>query len=259
MLDCPYLIEILTPKRTTDNQIETQMNVFAERYRKITDSGSAISIPDNPMGQPRLGALESIDYCRLALNPDRTVMNLNTFHDKDELDRLLEAASNKGLRYLFVVRGDGGPALPKLDPRSIGGKKNIATSIDLLRYINTEYSGVFITGAAFNQYNRIPFETDRLKQKIDSGAKFVITQPVIAKDPNVDLLRDFDIPIIIEAWMSKNVDLLYKSVRKEKEERAEGYDPVNNLKIIHEMYPENCVYLSMLSFKQEWKEILLRI
>jgi methylenetetrahydrofolate reductase (NADPH) len=118
---------------------------------------------------------------------------------------------------------------------------------------------MFITGAAFNQYNRMPFETDRLKQKIDAGAKFVITQPVIEKDPNVDLLEGFDIPVVIEAWMSKNVDLLFKSVRKEKDERTSGYDPVENLKILHEAYPENCVYLSILTFKEDWKTILPRL
>ena len=106
-------------------------------------------------------------------------MNLNTFHIKEELDGLLKAASNAGLKYLLIVRGDGGPALPKLNPGSIGGKRNVATSIDLLSYINTKHPDVFITGAAFNQYNPIPFETERLRQKINAGAKFVITQPVI--------------------------------------------------------------------------------
>jgi methylenetetrahydrofolate reductase (NADPH) len=149
--------------------------------------------------------------------------------------------------------------LPKLNPGSISGKRNVVTSIDLLRYINTKYSDVFITGAAFNQYNSIPFETKRLRQKINAGAKFVITQPVIGKDPNVDLLKDLAIPIVIEAWMSKNIDLLNKSVRKQKDERAEGYDPFENLRILHDVYPEKCVYLSMLSFKQKWKTILPRL
>jgi methylenetetrahydrofolate reductase (NADPH) len=149
--------------------------------------------------------------------------------------------------------------LPKLEPKSIGSNKSVATSIDLISYINREYSGVFVTGAAFNQYNPIDFESDRLKQKIDAGARFVITQPVLGKDPKVDLLEDFNIPVVIEAWMSKKVDLLLKSVRREKDERAAGYDPVKNLHLLHQAYPKNCVYLSMLSFKQDWKSILPRL
>jgi methylenetetrahydrofolate reductase (NADPH) len=160
------------------------------------------------------------------------------------------------LKYILVVRGDGGPSLPKLDPKSIGSKFNVATSIDLLRYINTEYSDRFITGAAFNPYNRMPFELNRMKQKIDAGAKFVVTQPIIGQDENVDELKDFNIPVVVEAWMSKNIDLLYKSVGKEKDEKAEKYDPVENLKALHRFYPQSCVYLSMLSFKQDWRKIL---
>jgi len=259
MFDCAYLIEILTPKRATLGDLEERMSTFAERYRKIFDSGSGVSIPDNPMGQPRYSLLEVIEFSGLPVHPPRTVMNLNTFHTKEELDGILNGASSLGLKYLLVVRGDGGPALPKIEPESIGSKKSVATSIDLIRYINSEYSGVFITGAAFNQYNPIDFELDRLKQKIAVGAKFVITQPVLGKDPEVDLLEDFNIPVIIEAWMSEKVGLLLKSVRREKDERAEGYDPLKNLQTLHQAYPKNCVYLSMLSFKQDWKNILPRL
>jgi len=259
MFTCTYLIEILTPKRATLGDLEERMTGFAERYRRILDSGSGLSIPDNPMGQPRYSLLEVIEFCGLPVHPPRTVMNLNTFHTKEELDGMLNRASNLGLKYLLIVRGDGGPALPKVEPESIGSKKSVATSIDLIRYINREYSGVFVTGGAFNQYNPIDFESDRLKQKIDAGAKFVITQPVLGKDPKVDLLEDFNIPVIIEAWMSEKMDLLLKSVRREKDERAEGYDPLKNLRILHDAYPKNCFYLTMLSFKQDWKGILPRL
>jgi 5,10-methylenetetrahydrofolate reductase len=259
MFDCAYLIEILTPKRAALGDLEERMSAFAERYLRSFDSGSGVSIPDNPMGQPRYSLLEVIEFSNLPVKPSITVMNLNTFHAKEELDAMLQRASNLGLKYLLVVRGDGGPALPKLEPKSIGSNKSVATSIDLISYINREYSGVFVTGAAFNQYNPIDFESDRLKQKIDAGARFVITQPVLGKDPKVDLLEDFNIPVVIEAWMSKKVDLLLKSVRREKDERAAGYDPVKNLHLLHQAYPKNCVYLSMLSFKQDWKSILPRL
>ena len=259
MFDCAYLIEILTPKRGILGDLEIRMDSFAERYGKIFESGNGASIPDNPMGQPRYSLLETLAFCGLSVHPERTVMNLNTFHTKGELDGMLQGAADIGLKYILVIRGDGGPALPKLDPESIGSEKSVATSVDLIRYINTEYSGIFITGAAYNQYNPVEFETNRLKQKIDAGAKYIITQPVLGKDPNVDLLKDFDIPVVIEAWMSEKVDLLLKSVRREKDERAVGYDPVANLNVLHDAYPENSVYLSMLSFKQDWKLMLPRM
>jgi methylenetetrahydrofolate reductase (NADPH) len=259
MFDCPYLIEILTPKKSDAERIEVPMEIFAERYRKAVDSGNGVSIPDNPMGQPRYSALEAIEFSKLPVDPTRTVINLNTFHTKEELDSLLRAAARTDLRYLLIVRGDGGPALPKLEPAAIGGTGSVATSIDLIRYIHTEQPHRFVTGVAFNQYSPISFETDRLRQKLEAGAEFIVTQPVIGKDPNVDLLADFSIPVVIEAWMSKKVDLLYRSVRKEKEERAQGYDPVDNLRVLHDAYPERTIYLSMLSFSQDWKRILPRL
>jgi methylenetetrahydrofolate reductase (NADPH) len=98
-----------------------------------------------------------------------------------------------------------------------------------------------------------------MKQKIDAGAKFAVTQPILGKDENVDRLKDFNIAVVVEAWMSNNIDLLYKSVGKAKDEKAEGYNPFDNLKALHKFYPECCVYLSMLSFKQDWQEILPRL
>ena len=186
-------------------------------------------------------------------------MTLNTFHTKNELDGLLRKAAKASLKYILVVRGDGGPLLPKLDAKSIGGSKSVATSIDLIRYINHEFSGQFITGAAFNPYNPMPFELNRMKHKIDAGAKFAVTQPIIGRDKSVEMLQDLNIAIVIEAWMSENIDLLYRSVGKNKDEKTEKYDPVENLKALHKFYPQCSVYLSMLSFKQEWHKILPRL
>ena len=259
MFNYPYLVELLSPKRSNDDQLDSLLDRFAERHRRIIDAGFGVSMPDNPMGQLRLGALESFELRNLSVDSEKVVMNLNTFHTKSDLDELLQKAIKVNLKYILVVRGDGGPLLPKLDAKSIGGSKSVATSIDLIRYINKEYSGQFITGAAFNPYNPMPFELDRIKQKIDAGAKYAVTQPVIGKDKSVDMLIDLNITIVVEAWMSENIDLLYRSVGKQKDEKAENYDPIENLKALHTFYPECSVYLSMLSFKQDWQDILPRI
>jgi 5,10-methylenetetrahydrofolate reductase len=257
MFSYPYLVELLSPKRPEDNQVAGELlDRFAQRYRRIVDAGFGLSIPDNPMGQPRMGALESIERAKLQIDPEKVVMNLNTFHEKTELDALLQKATEANLKYILVVRGDGGPLLPKLDAKSIGGSQSVATSIDLIRYINGEYGGKFITGAAFNPYKPMSFELKRMEQKIGAGAKYAVTQPVIGRDESVERLRTFDITVVVEAWMSKNIDLLYKSVGKAKDETAQTYDPIDNLAALHHYYPECSVYLSMLSFQQDWHDIL---
>ncbi len=256
MFTYPYIVELLSPKRSAGDQIDRLLDRFAQRYRRIIEAGCGLSIPDNPMGQPRLSALECFEFRGLSVDSEKVVMNLNTFHTKSELDGLLQKAAAANVKYILVVRGDGGPLLPKLDSKSIGGKSSVATSIDLIRYINTEYPGQFKTGAAFNPYKPISVESNRMKQKIDAGAAYAVTQPIIGKDEHVDKLKAFSISVVVEAWMSNNIDLLYKSVGIEKDESAETYDPLQNLIALHQSYPECCVYLSMLSFKRDWENIL---
>ena len=257
LFNYPYIVELLSPKRSLEDQaVDHHLDRFADRYQRIIDAELGLSVPDNPMGQPRMGALESIGLKNLPLDPDKVFMNLNTFHTKNELDEILTMAVLAKLKYILVIRGDGGTLLSRVDPKSIGGKRSVATSIDLIRYINVEFSGQFITGAAYNPYKPVSFELKHMEKKIDAGAKFAVTQPIIGRDQSVDKLKMLNIPIIVEAWMSKNIDLLFKSVGKEKDERAENYDPIENLKALHAIYPDCCVYLSMLSFRQDWNQIL---
>ncbi len=259
MFDFPYIVELLSPKRSENKNLAGHLDRFALRYNRIIESGCGLSIPDNPMGQPRVGALESIASRKLTFHPEKVIVNLNTFHTKRELDDLLKKAGSTGLKYILVVRGDGGPLLPKLDPKSINGRFSVATSIDLIRYINDTYPDQFVTGAAFNPFKPMPFETNRLKQKLSAGAKFVVTQPIVGKNENVSQIEKLGIRLVVEAWMSTNIDLFYKSVGKEKDEHAKPFDPVDNLKTLHKFYPESCVYLSMLGFKQNWPDILPRL
>ncbi len=259
MFKIPYIIEILTPKRFPGTTIDEQLERFARRFHLVMEAGCALSVPDNPMGQLRLGALESFELKGLRFDPETVMMNLNTFHTKDELDALLNNAAEVGLKYILVVRGDGGPDLPKLDPHSIGGSYNIATSMDLLSYINHTFGDTFVTGAAFNPYKSMPFELNRARQKMEAGAQFIVTQPVIGRNEHIDSLGLICKNVVVEAWMSTNIDLFYKSVGKDHIAQAEQYDPLNNLSELHEAYPHCCFYLSMLSFKQDWRRMLPRL
>ena len=253
----PYVIELLSPKRSPAEKVDELLDRFAERFRRVMDAGCGVSIPDNPMGQPRLGALECMDLMGLPIDPEKVIMNLNTFHAKDELDGLLNRAADVNLKHILVVRGDGGSLLSKLDPREIGGEKSVTTSIDLIRYIHRSYPGRFITAAAFNPYKPLRIELERMKQKIAAGAAYAVTQPIVGRDAAVDNLLSMKIPVVVEAWMSTNIDLFNRSVGRQKSDQAGEYDPVANLKSLHTHYPESCVYLSMLSFKQPWSDEVL--
>ena len=258
-IPAPYIIELLTPRVDQADKREALLDSFATRYERVALSGCGVSVPDNPMGQLRLHILDCLKRRQLKVDPRRFVMNLNTFHTKSDLDTILQQAASLGIKNILVVRGDGGSDLPRLDPKSIGGKHNIATSIDLLRYISEAFPNTFKLGAAFNPYNRRDFELRKTEQKIENGASYIITQPITGRDESVDELLKRGAEVIVEVWMSDNIELLYKSVGKEVENKTFEYDPYSCVKTLHHEYPESCIYLAMLKFKEEWERLLPRI
>jgi len=256
VFDYPYICEILSPRRDSGERLEGLLDSFAGKYEQSLAAGCGVSVPDNPMGQRRLGLLECIEKRKLSVEPERIVMNLNTFHTHEEMDRLLKKAAEKGIRNLLVIRGDGGPGLPRLDPAAVGGKHSVATTQDLLRYINSRYPGQFQTGVAFNPYKKMSFEFPHLERKAEAGATFIVTQPIIGANACVDEAQKLGLPVVIEAWMSENIELLYRSVGKKQDDEESEYDPVTNLRNLHAAYPGSCIYLALLNFKSDWQESL---
>lgn len=254
--ESPYLIELLTPKQTNDD-FEARLEVFAERYRRILAAGAVVSIPDNPLGNLHFTAPEVVDFLDLPVDPERTLLHLNSFHRKTDLNAFLDWSAGKGLKNLLVVSGDGGPRLPRLEPADIGIEAKTVTAVELLRYIEGEFPGVFACGVAFNQFDPPEHELDRLERKIEAGARFVITQPVIGRDPTVAALADYQLPVFAGAWMSPRLELLGECVGREATAQN-AYDPVENLAELHRAYPRFGLYLALLSFKRDWSDLLIR-
>jgi len=252
----PYLIELLTP-RQSDPDFERALEVFRQRYRRILDHGAAVSIPDNPLGNLHFTAMETVEFLGLPLDPERTLLHINTFHRKADLDAFLDAARTSGLKRLLVVSGDGGPRLPKLEPRDLGSDAKAVTSIELLEYIERRHPGAFHCGVAFNQYEPAEHEREKLRRKIEAGARFIVTQPVIGADPGVASLASSKLPVWAGAWMSKRVDLLVTCVGLGQLD-ASAYEPAANLAILHGVFPAFGIYLAQLSFKKDWCPLLTR-
>ena len=254
--DASYVIELLTPKQN-DQDFEAKLEEFARRYRRILDHGAVVSICDNPLGNLHFTAMEVADFLELPLDGDRTLLHINSFHRKDDLDAFLTKARDRGIRHLLAVSGDGGPRLPKLEPSDLRLDAKVVTSVELLRYIERECPGSFTCGVAFNQYEPLEHEREKLKRKIDAGARFAITQPVVGAEAAVEDLRSEGIPVVVGAWMSKRIDPLCECVGVKKPENA-VYDPATNLARIHEVYAGWPIYLAQLGFKFDWGALLTR-
>ena len=249
-----YHVEILPPKQDSE-KLEADLELFAEKYNKVMESGYCACITDNAMGLLAFQGTEIIEELGLDVHPEQVMIHLNTFHTKQDLHNILDTCKSLGIKYLLVISGDGSDRLPKLqssDVRADGVVESV-TSVELLKYIKEEYPDTFVLGVAFNPYEPPEHEFEKLQRKFKAGASFIITQPIIKKNNIVDeLLEKYqDVPIFIEAWMSKKLYLLSDAVGYEIPEDTE-FNPVETLKMLHKLYPACGAYLSILGFKTQY-------
>lgn len=249
-----YLNEVTTPKQDSTD-IEADLQKFVEKYTISLEHDYVICITDNPLGMLSFEAMDTIETTGVPINPERLLIHINTFHRKQDLDRMLRTMADKGVRYLLTVSGDGNDRLHRLTPDELGCSTNSITSVELMKYIHREYPGTFVCGVAYNHYEPVHSEREKLKRKLDAGAAFIITQPVIRRHDNVDWLKNLKVPVAVEAWMSKRIDLVAQCVGYELPPEDLTYDPLANLAALKTNYPDFGVYLALLGMKKQILEL----
>ncbi len=267
-----HLVDLQTPKQGTENE-EADFEKFRSRFSLFVREGFAASLTDNPLGRISYTAPETVEFCELTIDPAAVVYHLNTFHRKEtataqsgggdlrneqDLDVFLQHAADQGLQRLVVVSGDGSDRLPRLQPEDVGcDPKTVqtVTSIQLLGYIHRTYPGRFLTGVAFNQYEPVEHEIEKLKHKLDAGASYVITQPCIfgsgssasrqALDAMMDLARERRVQPILGVWISKKyAHLLPMCVGLDFD--VSDFDPWETMDLVLKDYPGIFHYYSMV-------------
>lgn len=114
-------------------------------------------------------ASTAINYCGLP-----TMLHLTGFgNTKDEIRSILEKARISGIRNILALRGD--------EPSNTEYVQEFMYASDLVRFIREEtgdYFGICVAGYPNGHPDCKSFEDDleHLKEKIDAGADFVITQ-----------------------------------------------------------------------------------
>ena len=250
-----YHVEIIPPKQDS-LKLEEDLELFASKFERVEESGFTASITDNAMGLLAFQGHECIEELGLKVRPDQVLIHLNTFHTKENLDEILESCLKLGIRSVLAISGDGSTRLPKLKPSDVEAEGTASvTSVELTRYIRKHYPE-FTVGVAFNPYEPEAHEMEKMKRKLDAGASFVITQPIIGRDAVTDRMMAAwpDVPVTIEAWMSKKLYLLSDVVGYPIPEDTE-FDPIATLKQLQTEYPSCGFYLSLLGFKTQYPVI----
>ena len=250
-----YHVEIIPPKQDS-LKLEEDLELFASKFERVQESGFTASITDNAMGLLAFQGHECIEELGLKARPDQVLIHLNTFHTKENLDEILESCLKLGIRKVLAISGDGSTRLPKLKPSDVEAEGTAAvTSVELTRYIRKHYPE-FTVGVAFNPYEPEEHEFEKMKRKLDAGASFIITQPITERNALTDRLMAMypDVPVTIEAWMSKKLYLLSDVVGYPIPEDT-AFDPIATLEQLQTEYPACGFYLSLLGFKTQYPTI----
>lgn len=249
-----YRLEVSPPKQTMSNLSE-RLGRFAGKYKKAVEAGYCVCVTDNAMGNLAFQGHELVQELKLPVRPGQVMIHLNTFHTLSDLHWILDSCAELGIKEILVISGDGSARLPKLKPSEIGCRSASVTSVELLEYMRKIYGSQFLLGAAFNQYEPEEHEILKFRRKIDAGAEFIITQPVVGRNELIDrVMSETKIPFIIEAWMSPNIKLLSDCIGYNIEYDGDIFSPMKCLDALHAVYPDNGFYLALLDFKTQFQE-----
>ncbi len=187
----------------------------------------AVNVTDSALGRASMSALavcyQVLGRTGMTVIPhfttrDRTLMGIQSE---------LLGAHSMGLRHILALTGDAPNPVDRLGSSAVFDIDSIGL-IKLITRLNrgedlagNSIGGItdFLIGCAFNPTARdIPLEKERLAQKLEAGAHFVMTQPVYdleVVDRTLEHIKDFNANIILgilplQSW--KHAEFLHNEV-----------------------------------------------
>ena len=253
-----FRIEIPAVRQSPD-KLDERLERFATRYRRIIAAGHGVCLTDNALGKIAFQGHELIEHFGLPVPPGKVMVHINTFHTLKDLHEILDGCVRLGVDELLVVSGDGSDRQSRLKPSDINAPGVMTvTSVELLGYLRKHYGSTFRYGVAFNPYEPPEHEREKLDRKLEAGAEFIITQPVLDAMPVLDeLSRIPDVPLCLEAWMSSNIDLLNQCICYELPIQN-AFDQMETLHRLQRAYPQSDFYLALLDFKTQFEQLASR-
>jgi homocysteine S-methyltransferase len=169
----------------------------------------AVNVPDSALGRASMSAL-AVSY-QIVQRASMTVIPHFTTRDRTlmGIQSELLGAHAMGLRHILALTGDAPNPVDRLgssavfDIDAIGLIKLLTKLNEGLDLADNSIGGTtdFLIGCAFNPTARdLPLEKDRLGQKLEAGAHFVMTQPVYDLDlveRTLEHVKDFNANVLL--------------------------------------------------------------
>ncbi|MCL4125788.1 UNVERIFIED_CONTAM: hypothetical protein GTU68_058726, partial [Idotea baltica] len=141
---------------------------------------------------------------------------------KSELKSHLQRAKNLGIRNILALRGDLPIDMTDWQPPADGFRY----ATDMVRFIRAEFGNYFVIGVAgypMGHPEAESYEDDilRLKEKVDAGADFIITQLFFKAETLIKFVSDcraagIQVPILPGVMPIQNYDSLRNIVKLSK-------------------------------------------
>lgn len=159
-------------------------------------SFAGFSVATNPVAKPRMEALSLCRILQDELKRPATLHVTTRDHNRLSLQGLLWGAKALGIRTVLAMTGDFVPLVER-------GITSSVRDLSLPDLIGMARSAGLHTGVVMNPFTdalRLGIAVKRLKEKIDAGAQFVVTQPVYTTaDAKIlaDAVKSLGIPAVL--------------------------------------------------------------
>ncbi|XP_013792561.2 methylenetetrahydrofolate reductase-like [Limulus polyphemus] len=162
-------------------------------------------------------ASAALNYCGLDTMLHMTCCNST----KEEIDVYLRKARDLGIKNILALRGD-----PPINEDWVPPSKEFSYASDLVRYIRETFGNYFVIGVAgypTGHPDAMSYDDDlrHLKEKVDAGADFIITQMFFNAQTFISFVCDcrrigIDVPIIPGILPIQSFDSLRHIVKLSK-------------------------------------------
>jgi len=174
----------------------------------------AFSIATNPVAKPRMSAMATCTLTQQTTGKPAVLHCTTRDHNRLSLQGMLWGAQALGIHTILAATGDMVAFTDRLNTTTV-------RDLDVMGLVTMARQSGMQTGVVIDPHpeaNGFDLAIDRLVQKVDAGAQFVVTQPIydlVSADAMADATQKAGIPIImgiLPLRTARHADFLHNKV-----------------------------------------------